>query len=222
MRLLLAFLVAFALFGILQDSAMAKRDPRLDQASQLYQRGNYQGALTLARQAQRQNPTDSTTHYMIGLCQQRLGHAAEAKTELEWVARNSPSPEIRALAIKALPGAGRTPASSSWTAAAPAGWPPRNLINGSVSQTIRTAAAIGWKPCSGSKCLNVNTPSWHKKHVEGHSDDEYWMTITYEGGSYSLSTAHWGQIVDLRANGPYTGERNLCTVCGGSGWVRAK
>ena len=222
MRLLLAFLVAIVLFGILQGSAMAKRDPRLDQASQLYQKADYQGALTLVRQVQRQQPSDPTVHYMIGICQQRLGHAAEGKTELEWVARNSTDPQIRALAIKALPSAGSSSGSTSWTASAPAGYPPRNLVNDSVSQTIRTAAALGWRPCTGHKCLNINTPNWHKKHVDGHSDDEYWMTIKYDGGSYGLSTAHWGQIVDLHASGPYTGERIMCTVCGGTGWVRSR
>lgn len=235
MRLQIAILVAFGLFGILQSTAFANRDPRLDQSSQLYQRGDYQGALSLARQVQRHYPTDSTTHYMIGLCLQKLGKTAEAKTELDWVARNSPKADIRALALKALSGVGSAPsadatapttgatsrvitassaprpASSSAKSADPL---PRNLVKDSVNETIRAAAAVGWKPCTG-KCLNINTPGWHKESIHGYPDDYYW--VTYPTGE-RLSTYHWGEVVDPKD--PKPGPK--CTVCGGQGWIPVK
>lgn len=193
-----------------------------ERATQLYESGNYSGALSEINKMPGDRRANPSVHYLIGMCYKRMGKADLAKRELTWVAsysRDVNTKELARIALEQLPSARQPRAGQEASPGRTSTPPAKILIHDSVSETLSAAAKSGWRPCTG-KCLNANTPGWHHEHVEGHSDSENWHTFPGTGNPRAVTTAHWGEVFDENPNGAIS--RGACPTCGGTGWVRAK
>lgn len=195
-----------------------------DRAMQLYQKGNYSGALSELKAISSAGADNPSVHYLIGMCYKNLGKPDQARLELVWVASYAIDANTREMAKTALKQVGTVPRLGVGAASATlptTGSPPAKvLINDSVSQTIRAADKNGWRPCPG-KCLNVNTPDWHHEHVDGHADTENWHTFPRSKSPHMATTAHWGEVFEEAADGTAI-SKGACPTCGGTGWIRSK
>ncbi|CAN5488129.1 hypothetical protein BH10CYA1_BH10CYA1_23870 [soil metagenome] len=205
-------------------------NPEWDQATRLYNFGDYKGALTAFRKIADKTPSEPTVHYMLAQCYKNSGNTKQAIVELEWISRSTSDKRVKGPAdallaqLRPSSGGGATTAGahSSTSASAPgADFPPlKNFIGDSAAQTVGAAAKKGWAPCRGSDCLNFGTSGWHHEEVAGHPPTDMWMSWKVENdegtrtGSYSQ--AHIGELIkEGKDVGP-------CPVCKGSGWVRSK
>lgn len=206
-------------------SIFAANPSNWDRALQLYQGGNYSGALSELNKIANGG---ASVHYLIGMCYKNMGKSDQAKRELTWVANYAPDEATKSLAqtaltqlrcppIPALNQPGSPWVGNKFASASSSSAPSKALINDSVSQTISAAAQSGWRPCTG-RCLNVNTPGWHHEQVDGHSDTENWHTFRCGGNPRACTTAHWGEIFD--ESGESAVSKGSCPVCGGTGWIK--
>lgn len=58
-----------------------------DQATSLYNSGDYRAALSAFRRISDKNPSEPTAHYMLAQCYKNSGNTRQAITELEWITR---------------------------------------------------------------------------------------------------------------------------------------
>lgn len=214
----------------LGSGASAGTIPGFAEANDFYNRGDYAKAEAQYRKLAEKYANDASVHYMLGMCYSKMGKLVPARNELTWVASYSMDPKIKQYAAASLARLGSTPAAAPAVSSKSGGGtahgaptspfdpidaPPRNLINDSVSETVRVAAERGWKPCPG-KCLKLSTPGWHKQEEKGHPPSDNWFTFHDGGGTNSFSQYHAGHLIE---NGKDIGP---CPNCGGNGWVRIK
>jgi hypothetical protein len=74
------------LWMITTVSALAA-NPEWDQATRLYNSGDYRAALSAFRKISDKNPSEPTAHYMLAQCYKNSGNTKQAITELEWITR---------------------------------------------------------------------------------------------------------------------------------------
>jgi hypothetical protein len=207
------------LFAVL--SAEAAGNPAWEEATKLYNAKNYTAALAAFRKISEANPTDPSTHYMLGQCYKALNKKDQAIIEFKWVSTSS-DPRMKGIALGALKQLGQ---NSSAIPLQSADGPPRDFINDSAAQTINFAYNKGWVPCTGG-CLTFAKPGWHHKQVAGHPDSDQWMSFTYnqkDGSSQTCSynQRHIGHVIKENSDAPAT-DTGPCSVCHGLGWVRWK
>ncbi|MEO7934351.1 MAG: hypothetical protein ABIT76_14450 [Chthoniobacterales bacterium] len=90
------------------------------------------------------------------------------------------------------------------------------------SGTIRCTAphcAEGWVDCPG-KCLKLSVGRWEHMDVPGHDPKELWQKFTYPGGHAAWTTAHVGQVIEMRDHKAVN--IGACPVCGGKAKVPCK
>ncbi|MGC3990479.1 MAG: hypothetical protein QM796_12520 [Chthoniobacteraceae bacterium] len=77
----------------------------------------------------------------------------------------------------------------------------------------------GWVDCPGP-CLKLSVGRWEHMDVPGHDPSELWQKFTYAHGYQAWTTAHIGQVIEMRDGIP----TNIgpCPICGGKGKVPCK
>ena len=210
-----------ALFMLLSQSAgQAAGNQAWDEATKLYTAGNYTAALAEFRKISDKNPTDPSTHYMIGQCYKGMNKTQQAIIEFTWVSKSS-DPRIKAMAVGALKqmgqNVGAVPAQAN-------GGPPREFVNDSAAQTVSFAYKNGWVPCTAG-CLTFAKSGWHHAFIAGHSDGDQWMSYPYQRDGQKLEQMynqyHVGHVINVTSDAPAT-DAGPCSVCHGTGWVRHK
>lgn len=191
-----------------------------EEATRQYNAGNYTAALAEFRKISEENPTDPSTHYMLGQCYKGLNKTQQAIVEYTWVSKSSDA-RMRAIAQSALKQMGQ---NSSSAAVQPGAGPPRDFVNDSASQTVSFAYKNGWVPCTAG-CLTYAKSGWHHVAAAGHPDSDQWMSFSYqkdgETREQMYNQHHVGHIIKVSSDAPAT-DAGPCPVCHGLGWVRYK
>lgn len=224
-----------ALSAVVTVSAAVAANPEWDQATRLYNSGNYKEALTDFRKIADKTPSEPTVHYMLAQCYKNSGNTKQAIVELEWISKSTSNPRVKGPAdallaqIRASGGTAGTIAgavspyqkssvASTSSAAQVNDWPPsKEFINDSASATVSAAARKGWTPCRNTDCLNFGANGWHHAEMPGHPATDNWMQFTREDGSHYMYTQqHIGNLIQKGVDvGP-------CPVCKASGWVKTR
>ncbi len=77
----------------------------------------------------------------------------------------------------------------------------------------------GWVDCPG-KCLKLSVGRWEHMDVPGHDAKELWQKFTYPGGHSAWTTAHVGQVIEMRDGKAVN--IGACPICGGKAKVPCK
>ncbi len=75
-------------------SALAA-NPEWDQATRLYNSGDYRAALSAFRKISDKNPSEPTAHYMLAQCYKNSGNAKQAIAELEWITNSTSDKRVK-------------------------------------------------------------------------------------------------------------------------------
>lgn len=75
-------------------SALAA-NPEWDQATRLYNSGDYRAALSAFRKISDKNPSEPTAHYMLAQCYKNSGNAKQAIAELEWITNSTSDRRVK-------------------------------------------------------------------------------------------------------------------------------
>lgn len=214
--------VAFVVIQLLGTSLVAEAagNPVWEEAIRQYNAGNYAAALAGFHKISEKNPTDPSTHYMLGQCYKGLNKTQQAIVEFTWVSKSSDA-HMQAIALGALKKMGQ---NTSSVAVQPGSGPPRDFINDSAAQTVSFAYKNGWVPCTAG-CLTFAKSGWHHHAAPGHPDSDQWMSFPYQKDGISseqmYNQKHVGHIIKATSDAPAT-DAGPCSVCHGLGWVRYK
>ena len=77
----------------------------------------------------------------------------------------------------------------------------------------------GWVDCPGP-CLKLSVGRWEHMDVPGHDPSELWQKFSYAHGYQAWTTAHIGQVIEMRDGVPTN--IGACPICGGKGKVPCK
>ena len=75
-------------------SALAA-NPEWDQATRLYNSGDYRPALSAFRKISDKNPSEPTAHYMLAQCYKNSGNTKQAIAELEWITNSTSDKRVK-------------------------------------------------------------------------------------------------------------------------------
>lgn len=75
-------------------SALAA-NPEWDQATRLYNSGDYRAALSAFRKISDKNPSEPTAHYMLAQCYKNSGNTKQAIAELEWITNSTNDKRVK-------------------------------------------------------------------------------------------------------------------------------
>ncbi len=82
------------LWLITAASALAA-NPEWDQATRLYNSGDYRAALSAFRKISDKNPSEPTAHYMLAQCYKNNGNTKQAIAELEWITNSTSDRRVK-------------------------------------------------------------------------------------------------------------------------------
>ncbi|CAN5490768.1 hypothetical protein BH10CYA1_BH10CYA1_24110 [soil metagenome] len=89
----LEWLISISLMASMTSALAA--NPEWDQATRLYNSGDYRAALSAFRKISEKNPSEPTAHYMLAQCYKNSGNTKQAITELEWISNSTSDQRVK-------------------------------------------------------------------------------------------------------------------------------
>lgn len=80
---------------LISVSMATAANPEWEQATRLYNAGDYKGALTAFRKIADKTPSEPTVHYMLAQCYKNSGNTRQAIIELEWISKSTTNMRVK-------------------------------------------------------------------------------------------------------------------------------
>ncbi|HEY9733811.1 MAG TPA: tetratricopeptide repeat protein [Drouetiella sp.] len=96
-------------------------NPQWEQATKLYNSGDYRAALSAFQKISEKNPSEPRAHYMLAQCYKSNGNTKQAIAELEWITNATSDQSVKgpAASLLAQLKGSRGPSSSASVASMP-------------------------------------------------------------------------------------------------------
>jgi hypothetical protein len=230
-------------------SAGFAANPEWEQATRMYNSGDYKGALVAFRKIAEKMPSDPSVHYMLAQCYKNSGNTKQAILELEWISKSSNDVRVKGAAT-ALLAQIRPTAPAGLGATIPGAIDPYGSLRGASSSAntgsasksaTATTAAKRPDPPPGKTFINDSAASTISAAAQLG-----WMPCR-ASGCLNFGTPGWhhGNFegfapTDMFMSYPEEGgahnysQRHIgdvikdtkdigpCQACGGSGWIRSR